>query len=391
MRQELRGLLALLMVLSLSACSTISDWFDSDDEDPTQPVELVSIDQTVKIKKLWSAGIGDGQGKGLYKLTPAMNTEVIYAASADGLVRAFERTRGKTLWKADLEMPLSGGVGLYEDTLLLGSSEGFVLKVDAGSGELQWSTRLTGEILSAPQGNGRVVIAQTYDGKLQGLDFATGEKLWTYDSNVPVLTIRGTSTPILEGDTVYVGFANGRVLAFDAQTGAIDWEVRVAISQGRSEIERIVDVDGSMALAGNELYAASYQGRVVAIDANAGRKIWQQDISSVSGVAQGFGNVYVADEDGTLYAFLRNGQGTRWSQPALGYRQLSRPTPVSSYVAVGDFEGYVHIISQVDGEFVGRVKADGNGVRADMLSDANVLYVFGNGGKLVAYEITAKN
>ena len=391
MRQELRGLLALLMVLSLSACSTISGWFDSDDEDPTQPVELVSIDQTVKIKRLWSAGIGNGQGKGLYKLTPAMNTEVIYAASADGLVRAFERNRGKTLWKADLEMPLSGGVGLYEDTLLLGSSEGFVLKVDAGSGELQWSTRLTGEILSAPQGNGRVVIAQTYDGKLQGLDFATGEKLWTYDSNVPVLTIRGTSTPILEGDTVYVGFANGRVLAFDAQTGAIDWEVRVAISQGRSEIERIVDVDGSMALAGKELYAASYQGRVVAIDANAGRKIWQQDVSSVSGVAQGFGNVYVADEDGTLYAFLRNGQGTRWSQPALGYRQLSRPTPVSSYVAVGDFEGYVHIISQVDGEFVGRVKADGNGVRADMLSDGNLLYVFGNGGKLVAYEITAKN
>ena len=354
-------------------------------------LELVSIDQTVKIKRLWSAGIGNGQGKGLYKLTPAMNTEVIYAASADGLVRAFERNRGKTLWKADLEMPLSGGVGLYEDTLLLGSSEGFVLKVDAGSGELQWSTRLTGEILSAPQGNGRVVIAQTYDGKLQGLDFATGEKLWTYDSNVPVLTIRGTSTPILEGDTVYVGFANGRVLAFDAQTGAIDWEVRVAISQGRSEIERIVDVDGSMALAGKELYAASYQGRVVAIDANAGRKIWQQDVSSVSGVAQGFGNVYVADEDGTLYAFLRNGQGTRWSQPALGYRQLSRPTPVSSYVAVGDFEGYVHIISQVDGEFVGRVKADGNGVRADMLSDGNLLYVFGNGGKLVAYEITAKN
>jgi len=285
---------------------------------------------------------------------------------------------------------LSGGIGTYGDALFVGSSEGFVMKLDAGSGAVQWSTQLRGEVLSPPQGNGNVVIAQTYDGKLQGLDYQTGELLWTYDSNVPVLTVRGTSVPILRNDVVYAGFANGRVLALQAQTGAIAWEVRVAISQGRSEIERIVDVDGTMELVGNELYAASYQGRIVAIDVASGRKMWQQDVSSFSGVSQGFGNVYVADEDGTLTAYLRTGQGIRWTQGALGYRELSRPTPVSSYVAVGDLEGYVHIISQVDGEFAGRVKADGDGVRADMLSDGNVLYVFGNGGKLIAYEIIAK-
>ena len=145
-----------------------------------------------------------------------------------------------------------------------------------------------------------------------------------------------------------------------------------------------------MALIGNELYAASYQGRIVAIDVAAGRKIWQNNVSSFSGVSQGFGNVYVADEDGTLYAFLRNGQGERWSQPALGYRELSRPTPVSSYVAVADLEGIVHFVSQVDGEFAGRVKIDGDGARADMLADGNRVYVFGNSGKLVALEISAK-
>ena len=391
MRQQYRCLLTLGLVLSLAGCSTISGWFDSDEEDPTAPVELVKITQTVKIKKLWSAGVGDGQGDGLYRLQPVIRGDTIFAASADGEVKAFDRARGKTLWKADVETSLSGGVGVYEDALLLGSSEGFVLKLDANSGALQWSTRLRGEVLSPPQGNGAVVVAQTYDGKLQGLDFATGELLWTYDSNVPVLTVRGTSVPILRNGVVYAGFASGRVLAFNAQTGAINWEIRVAISQGRSEIERIVDVDGTMELAGNELYAASYQGRVVAIDVANGRKLWQQDVSSFSGVSQGFGNVYVADEDGTLTAFLRNGQGVRWTQDALGYRELSRPTPVSSYVAVADFEGYVHLLSQVDGEFVGRVKVDGDGSRGDMLSDGNVLYVFGNGGKLAAYEITAKN
>ena len=391
MRQITRWLVTLAVALSLTGCSTIKGWFDSDDEDPTAPVELVKIEQTVKIKKLWSAGVGDGQGDGLYRLQPVINGDVIYAASADGEPKAFDRGRGKTLWKKDLDTSLSGGVGVYEDALFLGSSEGFVLKVDANSGEQLWSTQLRGEVLSPPQGNGRVVIAQTYDGKLQGLDFSTGELLWTYDSNVPVLTVRGTSVPILRNNLVYAGFANGRVLAFDAQTGSIAWEVRVAISQGRSEIERIVDVDGTMELAGNELYAASYQGRVVAIEVADGRKLWQQDVSSFSGVSQGFGNIYVADEDGTLYAYQRNGQGVRWTQDALGYRELSRPTPVSSYVAVADFAGYVHLVSQVDGTFVGRVKVDGDGSRADMLSDGNVLYVFGNSGKLVAYEITSKN
>lgn len=391
MRQEFKWLVSLAMVISLSGCSTIAGWFDSDDEDPTAPVELEKIKQTVKIKKLWSAGVGDGQGDGLYRLQPVINGDVIYAASADGELKAFSRDRGKTLWKTDLDTPISGGVGVYEDALFLGTSDGFVLKVDANSGDLQWSTRLRGEVLSPPQGNSSVVVAQTYDGKLQGLDFTSGEILWTYDSNVPVLTVRGTSVPILRNNVVYAGFANGRVLAFDALTGSIAWEVRVAISQGRSEIERIVDVDGTMELAGNELYAASYQGRVVAIDVVSGRKMWQQDVSSFSGVSQGFGNIYVSDEDGTLTAYLRNGQGVRWTQGALGYRELSRPTPVSSYVAVGDFEGIVHIISQVDGQFAGRVKVDGNGTRADMLSDGNILYVYGNGGKLVAYEITAKN
>lgn len=391
MRQISRYVLLFTMMFSIAGCSTISGWFDSDDDDPMAPMALSDITETVKIKKLWSVGVGDGQGDGFYRLQPAISGEVIYAASADGEVVAVDRKRGKTLWEVDLDISLSGGVGVYNDVLLLGSSEGLVLKLDANTGEQLWTTMLTGEILSPPQANGKVVVAQTYNGKLQGLDFATGQLLWTYNSKVPVLTLRGTSVPIIENNRVYAGFASGRVLAFDAQTGSIVWDGRVAIPQGRSEIERIVDVDGTMELAGNELYAVSYQGSVVAIDVESGRKIWQQKASSFSGVSLGFGNVYAADEDGTLNAFMRNGEGVRWSQGALGYRQLSRPTPVGSYVTVGDFEGYLHVLSQVDGDFVGRVRVDSDGVRADMLSEDGILYVFANDGELVAYEITAKS
>jgi outer membrane protein assembly factor BamB len=384
--------LLLSQLLILGGCETVSEFFEmNDDEDPQQPAELIDIEQQLSVRKLWSVGIGDGQGDGLYRLQPIIADNLIYAASADGEVRAVDRDSGKTVWRKELELPLSGGVGLYENSLFLGTNDGEVLRLDAQSGELLWSTPVTGEILAPPQGNGRVVVAQTYDGKLFGLKHDSGEILWRYDSSVPVLTIRGTSTPVLDGGVVYAGFANGRVVALDTTDGSVRWEVRVAIPEGRSEIERIVDVDGTMALVGTELYVASYHGRVAALDTRTGRKIWQRNVSSFYGVSQGFGNVYITEESGNITAFLRNGQGIRWEQGALAWRGLSKPVPVSSYLAVEDYEGYLHLLSQVDGEFLARIRPDSSGARADMLSDGTVLYVYTNGGKLIAYDIKPKD
>jgi outer membrane protein assembly factor BamB len=392
MQRGSRWFLAGALVMSLSACSTMKGWFEFDDEDdPKQPAELIDIEDTVEIDKLWSQGVGDGQGEGFYKIQPVISGSTIYVAASDGSLEAFDKRSGKSLWDVELEFPLSGGVGVYADALLLGSSDGFVIKVDANSGEVLWSTPLSGEVMSVPQSNGAMVVVHSLDGKLQGLDFATGEVVWTYDSTVPALTLRGSGSPLVSGDTAYVGFANGRVLAFDIATGSISWEARIAIPQGRSEIERVVDIDGTMALEGDELFVASYQGRIAALNISDGSKLWQYDVSSFSGVSQGFNNIYVADEDGTVYAYQRTGQGERWQQGALAYRGLSRPTPVGSYVAVGDKEGYVHLLSQVDGEFVGRVEADDAGVRADMVSEDNILYVYGNSGDLIAYEIKPRD
>ena len=265
------------------------------------------------------------------------------------------------------------------------------MRLSADSGEEIWRAVVSGEVLSAPQGDGRYVVAQTYDGKLMGFDYETGETRWTYTSDVPVLTLRGTGTPMILGDNAIAGFADGKVVAVNLRSGNVAWESRVAIPQGRSEIERIVDLDGSMALQGNELYVASYQGRLVAIDTRSGRRLWQRNVSSVSGVGVGFGNVYVADDDGTVSAFLRNGQGVRWQNIDLGFRELSRPTPVNSYVATVDFEGYLHLLSQVDGEIVGRTKVDSKGARADMIARGNRLFVYTNDGALKAYDVEARN
>jgi outer membrane protein assembly factor BamB len=386
------ALIVMMLALpALSGCETITGWFEEEEYDPTAPVELKDIQQQIKFSKRWSKSIGDGQGDGLYKITPVLVGDLLYVASADGDVLALNAGTGKVQWKTNLDLPLSGGVGFYDGSLFVGAANGLVLRLDAANGSELWRASVSGEVLSAPQGNGDLVAAQTYDGKLIAFDYETGERRWAHLSDVPVLTLRGTSTPIILGQLVIAGFADGKALAIDQNSGNVAWEARIAIPQGRSEIERIVDIDGSMMLQGAELYVASYQGRVAAVDPRTGRKIWQRNVSSVSGVSVGFGNVYTADQDGTISAFLRNGQGIRWQNIELGYRGLSRPTPVSSYLAVVDFEGYLHILSQVDGEILGRTRADGDGARADMIASGNTLYVYGNGGKLAAYTIAPKD
>ncbi len=386
-----RTLVALAVLVGLSGCETIGEWFDDEDYDPTAPVELTDINETVVLDKRWSRSVGNGQGDGLYRLNPLLADGVIYAVSEEGELAAFDADSGKLRWESELEIPISGGVGKYRDSLLLGGADGLVMRLSTEDGSEIWRRPVTGEVLAAPQSNGEVVVAQAYDGKLMAFDYETGEKLWTFSNDVPVLTLRGTSTPIIYNDFVIAGFADGKVIAVSLDSGSVVWEARVAIAQGRSEIERIVDIDGTMAVQGAELYVASYQGRIVALEMRAGRKLWQRNVSSVSGVSVGFGNVYVADEDGTVSAFLRNGQSIRWQNIELGYRELSRPTPIGSYVAVVDFEGYLHLLSQVDGVIVGRDRPDSDGARADMIAKGNILYVYGNSGELIAYDIEVKN
>ncbi len=382
-----RLLTTSVLLLLISGCSTFQEWFGSEEEDATAPVKLERIDTKVKLKKQWSAKIGDGQGDGFYKITPTLVDGVLYVASSDGEVAAISAADGDRLWRVELERPLSGGVGYHDRSLYLGGADGSVLQLSANDGVVEWEAAVSGEVLAAPAVSDDWVIVQTYDGKLLGFQPGADEPAWTFTSDVPVLTLRGTSTPILVGDNAIAGFGDGKVIAVDVNSGNVSWESRIGVPQGSSEIDRIVDIDGAMTQQGIELFVASYQGRVAALDSRTGRKLWQQNVSSVTGTHVGFGNVYVADVDGTLSAFLRTGQGVRWQNIELGYRQLSRPTPVSSYVATVDFDGYLHLLSQVDGQIVGRTKIGGDAARADMIADSGRLIIFADNGQLLAYEL----
>src|SRR5690606_36739689 len=318
----------------------------------------------VSLKKEWSRSIGVGQGRLYTQLTPAVDGGQIFAADAEGLVVAMDRLTGKVLWKSELDSAVSGGVSAGYGLVLLGTLKGDVIALDSSTGEEKWRAKVPSEVLAAPVSNGDVVVVQTQDDRVVAFDAYSGNQRWIFNNTPAVLTLRGTGAPLVTNRFVVVGLSSGGVLDLDAQRGLPLWEQQVAVPQGRSELDRIVDIDGGLLMSAGTLYVSTYQGRVAGLELESGRILWQREASSYVGVAQGYGNVYVGQAHGTLESVDERSASALWSNEALARRQLSAPEVFSSYVAVGDLEGYLHLISQVDGRFVGRERIDSAGLRA---------------------------
>jgi outer membrane protein assembly factor BamB len=253
-----------------------------------------------------------------------------------------------------------------------------------------WHSQVDGQVLAAPQAAGNTVVVLTFSGNLVGLDATSGVKQWNYATTAPVLSLRASATPLIADNAVFAGFGSGKVVAVELDSGRPLWESRVGFSQGSSEIERQVDVDGDMLLSKGNLYAVSFQGHLTALDAASGRRIWEHNASSYVALSEGISNIYVAGANGNITAFTKDNQGVRWEQTALARRQLSGTAVWNDVVAVGDFEGYVHLLSETDGHFVGRVRVDSDGVRVAPLVADDLLYVFGNSGTIAAYRLEKK-
>ena len=371
----------LALAVFVAGCSSSS----SKTELPPQALEKFTAE--IELKKEWSTSIGDGQGKLWNTLTPAADDSRLFVTDVNGRVSALDRFTGKTIWTRKLKLNVSGGVGTGSGLVLLGTLNGDVIALDADSGEDLWRSKVTSEVLSAPATNGDVVVVQTQDDRLIGLDASSGQQRWIYENTPAVLTLRGTGSPIVTDYVAYAGLSTGKVIAVDTQRGLPIWEQRIAVPTGRTELERMVDIDGSLLLSGNTLYVATYQGRIAGVDAQSGQVLWQRDASSYVGVAEGYGNAYVSLADGTLESVDERSASAMWSNSSLLRRQLSAPAVFSSYIAVGDLEGYLHVMSQVDGRFLARTKIDSQGLRAQPLVVGGWLYVYGNGGKLVALTI----
>jgi len=371
-------------IAALLAAAVFAAGCSSNSSKEPEPAELVKFDAEIQLDKVWSRSIGDGQGDTYNLLVPAVYGEQIYAADVDGLVVSMDRTTGKVNWKQDLDVSISGAVGAGYGLVLVGTLSGDVIALDVSTGEERWRSKVSSEVLSAPAINGDIVLVQTQDDRLIALEMDTGVQRWSYESAPAVLTLRGTGAPLLTNQLAIAGLSTGKVIALDTRRGLPVWEQRVAIPQGRSELERVVDIDGGLLLSGGTLYVGTYQGRAAALDVESGRVLWQRDASTYSGVALGYGSVYLSLADGTVESVDERSTTALWRNESLARRQLSAPAVFSSYVVVGDKEGYIHLLSQVDGRFVARERIDSNGVRARPVVDGDWLYVYGNGGKLVA-------
>lgn len=380
-RKKLFGLLVVVLVTTACSSNKIKD------EDFFKPAELGKFDKQMSFKQNWATKVGGGQGKNYLRLAPFVRSNTVYVAAHDGVVLSVDAQSGKSNWRVKTDLPISGGVAVDRGVLFLGTLSGDAVALSADDGSELWRTTLSSEVLAAPRSDGSIVVVHCYDGRIYGLKHDTGEQVWEFETQNPKLTLRGSASPIIVDDLAVVGLAGGKLIALDTSTGIMRWEQRVAISQGRSEIERMVDIDAAPIMDGPLLFSVSYQGRILVVEASSGRVLWRKEASSYVGLAQGFGNVYISEADGKLSAYKVNDGNLQWQLEDLTWRKLSAPATMGKYTVVADYDGYLHAVAQLDGVLAGRTRVDGSGVKAPLLSYDGNLLVYSNNGKLVSYSI----
>jgi len=356
-------------------------------ETEVEPSELVDFDAEKQVEVLWSTQVGEGPGRMYHQFVPAVGDTNLFAADREGEVVALSRDSGRKVWDVELDMTLSGGIGAGFGVVVVASEDGEVVVLDSATGEELWRARASSEVIAQPQVNAELVVVQVINGQVSAFDRVTGEHRWTFDSQIPQLSLRGTSAPLVTADATLTGFANGKLVAIDNAGGNAVWEQRIALAEGRSELERIVDIDGRPLIFEGLIYVSSYQGRLVALNPRGAQMVWAQEFSSYRGLAAGFGNIYAVSADDGIGALDAGSSASVWHQDALRYRRLTSPATLGDAVVVGDAEGYLHFVSQVDGRFVARYNFDSSGIYSDPVSVDDTLYVFSNDGKLAALKL----
>jgi outer membrane protein assembly factor BamB len=345
-------------LLIVTACSTISD-LKTDVSDKIfgrvaadAPDPLVDIKETASTKILWQAKVG---AAGDFEFSPVVEAGYVYAASANGEVVKLDATNGSQVWRVNAGEKLSGGVGVGGSLVMVGTQKGVVYAYDI-AGKLQWKSRLSSEVLSAPKYFDGTVIVRTGDSHIYGINANDGSRKWVYDRSSPALTLRSSAGLVVDGGAVYAGFGGGKLISVRADNGKILWEASVAQPKGVTEIERIADITCLPVVDGPLVYAVAYQGKIAAVDRATGRVVWNREISSLSGISVEDGRIFVSHALGSVYSLDYTTGKTFWRQAALKNRQLSAPVPMGSLVAVGDLEGYVHFLSRDDGAMASRIK-----------------------------------
>lgn len=376
------GFPAWISLLLLSGCSYIP-WFGGE-EDPRPPTELEKRAPEITVNKLWSTEVGEGADKRRLNLVPAIHGGRLYVADAEGRVFAMNAGNGKLLWTRETGLPFSGGPDVDGRYLVLGSSDGDVVALSMQDGTPLWNARVDSEVLSVPRIAGSRLLVHTLHDTVYAFDIASGDQIWKYLFPAPILTLRGSSTPVIAGNSAIVGLSGGKLVKLDLETGLPLWETTVTPPHGRSELERIADIDADPIILDGIIYVATYNGDLAAVDLSSGSVLWRRELSAHAGVTAASGMLYVTDSDDVLWAATpQDGTGT-WKQEALKYRRLTAPAVLGNLVAVGDLEGYVHWLDRRDGRLVAQGEVADGPITARPLVSGGKLYVYGDAGTVAA-------
>src|SRR5262245_48678053 len=372
----MRRTLLIVLVALLSACHSKKDKAI----DP--PAELTDFPASLRVQRTWDAGLG-GKGEELrLGLGVSVDDGRVFGAGRDGDVAAFDFDSGRMLWRSRTKAPLAGGTGAGNGLVVVGSSEGAVIALNAADGAERWRVKVNGEVLSAAAIAERAVLVRTVDGRLRGLALDTGKELWLYEQAVPRLSLRGTAVPVITGNEVICGFDNGKVVALNIPDGSLLWETTVAPSRGRTELERLVDIDSAAKVYDKYVYVVGFQGRVAMLALDSGQIWWAQDASSYRGLAVDEDNVYISNADGEVVALKRTTGTEVWKQKALAHRGLSAPVLTDDAVAVADFKGYVHWLDKATGALAGRAQAGGERVSNPPMANGDRVVLINDEGRV---------
>lgn len=393
----------LLLILSLllvgcsgfdsvkEGLSGIKDYFTGGADNTDPPNELIEYTPEATIDIIWDASVGVGTDEQTLKLVPAVGSGRIFAADRDGLVQARDISTGSLAWEVELEdehenkLHFSGGPGVGSSAVVLGTNNAEVVALDINNGSQLWKVTVSSEVMSVPVIAEGIVILRTTDGSVLALNEKSGQKIWSYEHNVPALSVRGTGAPLIIEDTLIEGYDNGKLLALQLADGKFVWESSVSIPKGRSEVERLVDIDVDPIESRGVVYLASYNGGVAAVSILDGDVMWRnEEVSSYTGLAQDDQYLYISNSDGHVLQLDKRTGSSLWEQKDLHGRRLTAPTVYQGYVVVGDLEGYVHWLSTSDGHQLGRVKVAGDAIDAKPVVESGTVYIYAKDGTIAA-------
>ena len=370
---------ALLVLGGCSSVDTVKGWFGSK-KDGMEPAKLVEFGETAKFEVRWHADLGDS---GASLLQPALTGNAIYGASGKGELTRVDRATGKQVWRVESGIAISGGVGSGDGLVLVGSDKGEVLAYGE-DGKLRWKSKVSSEVLSAPQAAEGVVIVRSGDGRIAGLDAADGKRIWLYERSTPALVVRSHAGVTLQRGVAFAGFAGGKLAAMKIKDGSVLWEASVSQPRGATELERISDITSNPAADDEQVCAIAFQGRVACFDAAQGSPLWNRDIGSDKGMMLLRKYLYLSDAKGSVMVLDKTSGSTLWKNEQLFMRDTATPHVLGDFVVVGDYEGYLHGMNRENGSFAARVKLDGSAIQTAPVGLGDGLLVQTRGGGLYA-------